>query len=61
MSSHEDLAVILEILERERVSERERLIRTLEETGWNQREAARRLEIDESTIRYRIKKFQLSK
>jgi DNA-binding NtrC family response regulator/lipopolysaccharide biosynthesis regulator YciM len=42
-------------------SERERLIRTLEETGWNQREAARMLEIDESTIRYRIKKFQLSK
>jgi DNA-binding NtrC family response regulator len=38
---------------------KEDLISTLEETGWNRREAARRLDISETTVRYRIKKYKL--
>lgn len=39
--------------------ENEELINTLEETGWNRNETARRLGISEGTVRYRIKKYKL--
>ena len=40
-------------------SPREKLLKVLYETNWNKREAARRLGIAESTIRYRINKYDL--
>ncbi len=41
------------------LSGREWLLRTLDQTGWNRREAARRLGVSEGTIRKRIRKFDL--
>ena len=38
---------------------RKELLELLKETNWNRREAARRLGVSESTIRYRIKKYNL--
>lgn len=55
-----DLIRMAAILESETLSERDRLIRILEQTNWNQRQAARRLGIDESTIRYHLKKLKIN-
>ncbi len=41
------------------LSGREWLLRILDQTGWNRREAARRLGVSEGTIRKRIRKFDL--
>jgi DNA-binding NtrC family response regulator/Tfp pilus assembly protein PilF len=58
--SGNDLIRLADLIEVPSLSEREILIKTLEQTGWNQREAARRLGVDEGTIRYRIKRYQLA-
>lgn len=42
-------------------SPQEELVGALEETNWNQREAARILNITEGGVRYRIKKYNLKK
>jgi DNA-binding NtrC family response regulator len=56
-----DLKRMVAIIDSETLSERDRLVKILEQTGWNQREAARQLGVNESTLRYHIKKLQLSK
>ncbi len=38
-------------------SERDRLVEALNATDWNRRETARKLNMNEATVRYRIKKF----
>ena len=43
------------LAERLRQEERRIILEALEETGWNQSEAARRLGLSESTLRYRMK------
>jgi transcriptional regulator with GAF, ATPase, and Fis domain len=40
--------------------EREMILNTLKETGWNQSAAARILGIKRETLRYRMQKFGLS-
>ena len=55
-----DLGAMIDSLKKTLLTDIEKLRCTLEETGWNQRETARRLGVNEATIRYRIKKFQLS-
>jgi len=37
------------------------LVDILSRTDWNKREAARQLGVDEGTIRYRIKRYNLDK
>ncbi len=54
---HNDLAGMLEILENTTLSKKDLILHTLQETGGNQREAARKLGVAEGTIRYYIKKF----
>lgn len=41
--------------------ERDILLRVLEETKWNQSEAARRLKITEQTVRYKVKKLNITR
>jgi DNA-binding NtrC family response regulator len=40
-------------------SEKKQLLQTLQNTGWNRREVARRLGVDEATVRRRMKKYNL--
>ncbi|MDD3730784.1 MAG: sigma 54-interacting transcriptional regulator [candidate division Zixibacteria bacterium] len=40
-------------------SEREELLTMLRATGWNRREAARRLGVSEATVRYRMRKYNI--
>lgn len=40
-------------------SEKKQLLQTLQNTGWNRREVARRLGVNEATVRRRIKKYDL--
>ena len=60
MLYNNDLGAMIESLKQDTLSERERLAIALQQTGWNQRETGRQLGLDEATIRYRIKKFQIS-
>ncbi len=49
------------LMERLREEERRIILETLEDAGWNQSEAARRLGLSESTLRYRMKILEISK
>lgn len=55
-----DIEKMTGLLKQRTLSEKETLVNTLEETGWNRSEAARRLNIAESTVRKRIKKYGLN-
>ena len=57
-----DLKKLLKLAEESRpMSERDELFTVLEQTNWNRRRAARILGVSEGTIRYRIKKLNLTK
>ncbi len=56
-----DIEKMTGLLKHQTLSEKETLIKTLAETGWNQSETARRLDIAESTVRKRIKKYGLNR
>ena len=58
--SHGDISVMNNIVaENLVISESESLFKLLNDTNWNQREAARQLGVSEGTIRYRIKKYNI--
>jgi transcriptional regulator with AAA-type ATPase domain/Tfp pilus assembly protein PilF len=57
--SHHNLGKMIELMERETISERERLLRILEKTGWNRSETARILNISEGTVRNKIRRFRI--
>jgi len=54
-----DLDRMSEMARADRLTEREILLKTLEETNWNRHEAARILDISEGTVRNRIKQYDL--
>ncbi len=54
-----DISGMVDHLEAQELSDRELLLKTLEETGWNRSETARRLGVTEGTVRYRIAKYNL--
>jgi len=56
----DDIARMAELARDDVPSERERLLRALDETGWNRRETARLLGISEGGVRYRMKKFGIN-
>ena len=55
-----DTAVMLELARTGSLSEKESLIKALQESDWNRREVARLLGISEGAVRYRIKKYGIS-
>ncbi len=55
-----DLSCMVESAARYNPSEREELLTLLSQTGWNRREVARILGVNEATVRRRIKKHSLS-
>jgi transcriptional regulator with PAS, ATPase and Fis domain len=57
--SNGDVSRMIAAAADETPSERERLLTILDETGWNRREAARRLGVSESAVRKRIEKYGL--
>jgi DNA-binding NtrC family response regulator/tetratricopeptide (TPR) repeat protein len=56
-----EICRMAEILNMETLSEYEKLLMVLEQTGWNQSETARRLNITEAGVRYKIKKFGIAR
>jgi len=59
VTTDRDIARMIEFAETSLPSEREELLQVLQEVDWNRREAARRLGVSDSTIRNKIKKFNL--
>ncbi len=61
-ASKGDLKRMLKLAEESRpMSERDELLTVLEQTNWNRRRAAQILGVSEGTIRYRLKKLNLTK
>ena len=59
LMSDGDVARMVQIASETVPSERELLLQALMETGWNRRRSARRLGVNESTVRKRIEKYNL--
>jgi transcriptional regulator with PAS, ATPase and Fis domain len=54
-----DVSRMLQFISRYRPSERDQLLEILREAGWNRREAARKLGVSDTTIRRKIRKYNL--
>jgi len=57
--SGNDLSRLVDLIKLPTLSEREILLKALEESHWNRREVARKLGISEGTIRNRIRQYDL--
>ncbi len=55
-----NISLMLEMTRSENGSEYEQLLAALEKTGWNRSATARLFNVSEGTIRYRIKKYNIS-
>ncbi|MCX6828388.1 MAG: sigma 54-interacting transcriptional regulator [candidate division Zixibacteria bacterium] len=54
-----DISRMLEFLSEGNQTDREKLLKTLQESDWNQREAARRLGLTEGGVRYQMRKYDI--
>jgi DNA-binding NtrC family response regulator len=52
-----DIAKVINLLDGDQLPERDLFMKTLMETGWNQSEAARKLDLPESTFRNRLRQY----
>lgn len=55
-----DVSRMLQFISRYRPTERDQLLEILRDSGWNRREAARKLGVSDTTIRRKIRKYRLS-
>jgi DNA-binding NtrC family response regulator len=59
LTCHGDMSKMLEFLSEGNQTDREKLLKTLQESDWNQREAARRLNLTEGGVHYQMRKYDI--